>query len=1128
MASAEYSSEPHFLLPVVNNHSSDGDEAAIENLECHTLLQGAIDGFKAELSLFEVNQFSETSSETLKRTLLTIQRDQEQRKKLRGLSRVKSFVDKIGKFDAFCIQANIWGGDSSLLSAWIWGPACYVIKVSAEDDKAHDDILNAYGAFGNCIPVLEDYHELIIARPQVVRCLAFVYLDILRFHQKAVKFLIDKGWKKTFASRWNDYRNELRAITLSLETQEEFLGILSTAWKEQQIGSATSQADEHVERSAYDQEYTQNPVDGTLILNRIDHCLNEFTTKVQGLMNDKRRESSEDREASSIQIEVWKDIHKQLNDHIIGSGDNRDVLNQLIDMFKRLRDNLVEQFEHWKAERKDCQKQRVLKWILQHGIYISQAGHHERICREQTPGTGSWIFDNKTICGWMYEDVPASCLIWLNGKMGAGKTFLASQIIRLCKERVPEFVTNYHYCRGDDKQQSNCLAVFKSILWQMASHNEELLPFCDSKRADGGQESLDEIKIVKQLLESFCEYDLHQFVIIDGLDECESADRETIVSFWESMVEKSALYKPGKLRVLLISQDLADIRSLLRLSITAEVLELDPADTNLDIERYLGEVAPRVQAKFGLSDAQKHDFQELVWMFLYTSLTAKNLLQQPTRAYLEGELAKAIPESLSDAYVKIICRLKDTLGVNRWTITRRILGWLAGARRPLHWHELQVALTIQLDNQGVTNIDYDRDVLRADIRDMCGPLVHVVEDGDDIRLVFTHSSTRMHIRSQLKHEGLDGNAIDCDLTCKCLSYLTMDCFRPNLDEGERQVFARKGYYALQDYAVSEWGNHMQQLISHTLPLFEGRSDEADDYTRNLSASFERFLGFYPEITAGQVISDTTDAESEMLQLPDFSSPRSRTASVGVSAASSQQHLTPRNGNGSVGLHRSSLSPFDVPIPQFPVATALRSPNPSGDPGDFCEPFRDIADLHRPILQLWTHVYKHQRHIDSKQREKPSLAQLSQVLDHTRKSIQSMALDEDPMQGHLSIHTMYGRALYKCDRVLCEYFFEGFDTAEELKDHLNRHERPHHCSVSDCAIAPFGFAHKKDLTRHLRTYHPETEDGLKLLATGSGMAIAPEDAEDRYRFRCTFGGCDRKFTRQAVRMQYVRENLYPGK
>ncbi|KAK8059214.1 hypothetical protein PG996_009144 [Apiospora saccharicola] len=1089
MASAENSSEPHFLLPVVNTHSSDGDEAAIRNIEVHTLLQGAIDEFKAELSPFEVNQFSETSSETLKRTLLTIQRDQEQRKKLRGLSRVQSFVDKIGKFDAFCTQANIWGGDSSLLSAWIWGPACYVIKV------------------GMVFPLLPDETRLTVS--------------------------LLSGWKKIFASRWNDYRNELRATTLSLETQEEFLGILCTAWKEQQIGSATPRADEHVERSAYDQEYTQSPVDGILILNRIDQCFTEFTTKVQGLMNDKGRESSEDREASSLQIEVWNDIRKELNDHIIRSRDNRNALDQLINMFKRLRDTLVEQFEHWKAERKDCQKQRVLKWILQPGISISQAGHHERICREQTPGTGSWIFDNKSICGWMYEDVSACCLIWLNGKMGAGKTFLASQIIRLCKEQIPEFVTNYHYCRGDDKQQSNCLAVFKSILWQMASHNEELLPFCDSKRTDGGQETLDEMKIVKQLLESFCEFDLHQFVIIDGLDECESADREAIVSFWESMVEKSALYKPGKLRVLLISQDLADIRNLLRLSITAEVVELDPADTNLDIERYLGEVAPKVQAKFGLSEAQKHDFQELVCkrakgMFLYASLTAKSLLQQPTRAYLEGELAKAIPESLSDAYVKIIRRLKDTLGGNRWTITRSILGWLAGARRPLHWHELQVALTIQLDDQGVANIDYDRDVLRADIRDMCGSLVHVVEDGDDIRLVFTHSSTRMHIRSQLKHEGLDGNDIDCDLTCKCLSYLTMDCFRPNLDEDERQAFARNGYYALQDYAVSEWGNHMQQLISHALPLFEGRSDEADDYTRKLSAVLELFLGFYPEITAGQVISDTTDAESEMLQLPDFSSPRSRTASVGVSAASSQQHLTPRNGNGSVGLHRSSLSPFDVPIPQFPVATALRSPNPSGDPGDFCEPFRDIADLHRPILQLWTHVYKHQRHIDSKQREKPSLAQLSQVLDHTRKSIQSMALDEDPMQGHLSIHTMYGRALYKCDRVLCEYFFEGFDTAEELKDHLNRHERPHHCSVSDCAIAPFGFAHKKDLTRHLRTYHPETEDGLELLATGSGMAIAPEDAEDRYRFRCTFGGCDRKFTRQAVRMQYVRENLYPGK
>ena len=92
-------------------------------------------------------------------------------------------------------------------------------------------------------------------------------------------------------------------------------------------------------------------------------------------------------------------------------------------------------------------------------------------------------------------------------------------------------------------------------------------------------------------------------------------------------------------------------------------------------------------------------------------------------------------------YVDIVDRLKQTLSRNRWTTARRILSWLAGAMRPLKWHELQAALTIQLDAHGAT-IDYDRYLLRDDIRDLCGPLVRVVEEQNEMRLEFVHSTTR--------------------------------------------------------------------------------------------------------------------------------------------------------------------------------------------------------------------------------------------------------------------------------------------------------------------------------------------------------------------------------------------------
>lgn len=94
-------------------------------------------------------------------------------------------------------------------------------------------------------------------------------------------------------------------------------------------------------------------------------------------------------------------------------------------------------------------------------------------------------------------------------------------------------------------------------------------------------------------------------------------------------------------------------------------------------------------------------------------------------------------------YEKIIERLRNSLHANSWMMARNILSWLAGSKRPLQWHELQAALSIQLDFRGV-KID-PRYRLHDDIQisDLCGPLVRAVRDEDDVmRLEFTHSTTR--------------------------------------------------------------------------------------------------------------------------------------------------------------------------------------------------------------------------------------------------------------------------------------------------------------------------------------------------------------------------------------------------
>ncbi|KAK6852341.1 C2H2 domain-containing protein [Apiospora arundinis] len=1113
MASAA-ASEPGPFLSAARELPNNDDDVIVES---QAILQGALDGFKAELSPFEVDEFSTTTPDRVKRKLLSIQQDQEQRKELRGLIRMQLFMEKIGVFDDFCTRTKVWGDDSSIFSAWLWGSVFHILKVSSEDIRVLDDILGAYRSFGKCIPRIDRYEESVMKKTQVVRCLAVMYFDLLKFHQRVVKLLHGKGWKKTFEPQWRDYQSDLKALIFNFETHSVFLEVVSETSTRPRTEVDIPQRDEHLERPGYDRDGEQRLSDQMPDFKDIAEKLSKLC-----LVDDKQSKTSDDREVL-LHAELLKDIRKQLNSHIDRFEDGHQVLKHLLPIFQQLRKSMTEQFEIRKAERKASQTERVLKW-LSPPSKISQASRHEKICAiEQAPGAGSWITEKKVIFDWMHEEAPEFCLVWLNGKMGAGKTVLASHIITMCLDKDPRFITNYFYCSENDESQNSSLVVLQTILWQMARRNDDLLSVCDDKREAGRQESLDEIKVVKQLLECYCESEAtQQFVIIDGLDECKPADRETIVSFWTHMVDKTEMYKSGKLRVLLISRDTADIRNRLQLSMSTKIMDLDPADTNQDIEGYLEWVAPRLQLKFGLSDAQKGDFLGTICkradgMFLYAYLTVENLSDQPNQAYYEDELIRSLPESLAQAYVGIIDRLKKTLNINRWSIAQDILRWLAGSMRPLRWHELQAALTIKLDDYGA-DIDYERHRLRDDIRTLCGPLVRVIEEQDEMRLEFAHSTTRGYIRAEMRHEGLDGNTIDCDMACKCLSYLAMECFKTDLDEEERKYYAQSGHYGLQDYAVSEWGHHMQQLIAQAAPMFWQRSEESETSTRKLVDALQRFLQAYPEIGSGGGDSGMPNLDAGILRAPTLPSFLSRHSSAGPSSVSPQSFSVSQDDESPTELPQPPLRAGNVflspsPSPSLSAAASSRKRDPSGDPKAFCEPFKGIPELYHPILQLWTHIYSHQRHVDSKQREKASLPQLRNALDLNRKTIQSLELEEDPMPGHPPLHVMYGHTLYKCDRVLCINFFEGFTTANELERHLNRHERPYHCNVVNCTVAPFGFAHKKDCERHVRNYHVENGEGLDRFATGIVEVANPEEREARYTFVCTFGTCTKKFTRQ---------------
>ncbi|KAI1769276.1 hypothetical protein GGR53DRAFT_473750 [Hypoxylon sp. FL1150] len=104
---------------------------------------------------------------------------------------------------------------------------------------------------------------------------------------------------------------------------------------------------------------------------------------------------------------------------------------------------------------------------------------------------------------------------------------------------------------------------------------------------------------------------------------------------------------------------------------------------------------------------------------------------------------------------------------------------------------------------------------------------------------------------------------------------------------------------------------------------------------------------------------------------------------------------------------------------------------------------------------------------------------------------------------------YGTKWFKCPRVNCFFYHEGFTTIGERNDHVAKHERPFMCIVSGCHVTTFGCVTENALKTHLFDFH-----GIDFLddtefSEPEKQSSSMSRSEGTYKCHI----CSKKFTRQ---------------
>ncbi|KAL4918902.1 hypothetical protein BDW62DRAFT_180053 [Aspergillus aurantiobrunneus] len=657
---------------------------------------------------------------------------------------------------------------------------------------------------------------------------------------------------------------------------------------------------------------------------------------------------------------------------------------------------------------------------------------HRKICRDRShhPSSGDWILENGRVKEWLSPDPDQSysSILWINGRPGTGKTYLASVLIEACVKDY-SWVTCYFYCNEKVEMKTSALVILRGILLQLVDQHRELVPYCHSKMKSARTPTLSDLSTAYTLIETFCERLPRLYMIIDGLDECEDGRKDLVESF-KNLIKKTESYSPGKLRVLFLSRPMTEIKNLVP---DAAILALGPEHNKQDIQRYCRRRTCELE-KFEFSDADLNDVAERICikadgMFLFAKLVMNNLAKQPNRHSFRMEISDTrLPNELDEAYTRIMERLKQDLIPEQLEYTRLLLGWLVRSKRPLKWTEIQLALSIDMGTLDANEVDMNLKI-RDEPLELCGSLVQVLK-GNRIELV--HSTARLFIE---RRSDINLAAAECDLTMRCLRYLTLELFKRDAPETDLRNYALRGDLAFQDYAVASWFLHIKTLVESKEVFLAG--DVMDRNTSiqitAITQGLSNFASFYDE------------------NLPD-----------------------------TIHDHSQNDCAFFWTYP-----------------------------FYNDLVRIWDHICTFQRG-DLEARNDVSLPLLKETLKRNRALLESVSQDPE-----LDFPSLYDAYPFRCPKVLCFYFHEGFKRPEMRENHVNHHEMPFHCAVESCLRYTLGFRSNNELTHHNRRYHPEECD------LGESFANLSRREVVRTKHECPI--CRKCFVRRNILEDHTRSH-----
>ncbi|RJE18003.1 hypothetical protein PHISCL_09657, partial [Aspergillus sclerotialis] len=485
-----------------------------------------------------------------------------------------------------------------------------------------------------------------------------------------------------------------------------------------------------------------------------------------------------DQIAKDIQLQISlasKQAHEEAKKLLEHESQDNAAFRQLALKFHKESRREHAKAHQWRIDKTKREAAKLKTSIRNNLSTINYVKPWKQAMQQRVPSTAEWLQQEPLFRQW--KDGPDTAIFWCSGTMGVGKTVLMSNVVaQLHTSRKTNDIISYYFCRADDAASLLARSILGSLARQILDSQIEHAKDDSLRGLYEDSRDINTADVVNFLL-SHLEVDKKYYLVLDGLDECDSSEVQkvarSVAQLCDKRVRDFKILFAGRpeLKKLLFRV----IKPKYKISVTERKVE---SDMDHYIATILGRCLEEEQLKLGdpkiimkISKALRDGSNG---MFLWTRLFIEELCAQRS----DNDILKALkhlPRGLSEIFDRKLHRVLDRMAAKEAIKTLQFCGVV---KRSLTVREYQEALSLLPGQRSLDRGQFPNDMYRV-ISDCCG-LAFVDEEDNTVHYI--HYSVKQYLftmNSALSAE-FDIAGVNRHLGFLCMTYLNFTDFKHQL------------------------------------------------------------------------------------------------------------------------------------------------------------------------------------------------------------------------------------------------------------------------------------------------------------------------------------------------------------